>query len=205
VEEDAAADAMKRALLVVAVGLGVWVGLAATRGIAAAPSCTPNEPHQSRLIVSRLHIWNKPILLGYAARSKGPIWDPDFNARPGQGRSSVIQAHDVTPVPGYGKHGPFYRLPSMRRGDLATITRCGVSYTYRFVRSFTAWQCHSKAQSLDPGRYDGSVWCFPNDTPVTGKHWLDEQLYFRCCWPRHTDYRFYYVRLALISSRPVSG
>jgi len=127
---------MKKALLVVAVGLGVWVGLAAPRGIAAAPSCTPNQPHQARLTVKRLHIWNRPIGTGYAARSKGPIWDPDFTARTGQGRSSVIQAHDVTPVPGYGKHGPFYRLPSMRRGDLATITRCGVRYTYKFVRSF---------------------------------------------------------------------
>ena len=130
------AEAMKKALLVVAVGLGVWVGLAAPRGIAAAPSCTPNQPHQARLTVKRLHIWNRPIGTGYAARSKGPIWDPDFTARTGQGRSSVIQAHDVTPVPGYGKHGPFYRLPSMRRGDLATITRCGVRYTYKFVRSF---------------------------------------------------------------------
>jgi hypothetical protein len=182
----------------------VWVGLAAPRGSAAAPSCTPNEPHQARLTVSRLHIWTKPIGVGYAARSKGPIWDPDFTARPGQGGSSVIQAHDVTPVPGYGKHGPFYRLPAMRRGDLATITRCGARYTYRFVRSFTAWQCQTKAESLNPGRYTGSVSCFPNDKPVRDKHWRGEELYFRCCWPRHTDYRFYYVRLALISVRPVS-
>jgi hypothetical protein len=197
---------MKRALLVlvVAVGLAAWLGLAAPRGTAAAPSCTPNQPHQARLTVKRLHIWNKQIGMGYAARSKGPIWDPDFWARPGQGRPVVIQAHDVTPVPGYGGHGPFYRLPSMRRGDLATITRCGVSYTYRFARSFTAWQCPTKAESLNPGRYNGSVSCFPNDTPVTGKQWPSEELFFRCCWPRHTDYRFYYVRLALIDVRPAS-
>jgi hypothetical protein len=195
---------VKRALLVlvVAVGPAVWVGLAAPRGIAAAPSCTPNEPHQALLTVKRLNMWKQPIGVGYAARSKGPIWDPDFSARPGEGRSSVIQAHDVTPVPGYGKHGPFYRLPLMRLGDLATITRCGVRYTYSFVRSFTAWQCPTKAESLNPGRYNGSAFCFFNDRPV--KQWRGEELYFRCCWPRHTDYRFYYVRLALISVRPVS-
>lgn len=193
---------MKVVLLTVAVGIAslVLASLATPSGIAAAQSCTAGKPHPAVMTAARLHMWAQPI--GYSGRdlAKGPIWDPEFPARPGQGETVVIKAHDVTPVPGYGKHGPFYRLPFMKKGDLLSITRCGVVYTYRFVRHFQAWQCDSKRVSMDPRRYTGELACFLNDAPI--KQSRGGALYLRCCWPRYTDYKFFYVRLALIKTKP---
>jgi hypothetical protein len=195
---------MKRLALAVPVALALMLAatLTAHGGIAAAPSCTAGKPHPAVMSAKRLHMWNQPIGYGGGDLKNGPIWDEDYPTRPGQGETMVIRGHDVTPVPGYGKHGPFYRLPLMKSGDLVTITRCGVAYTYRFVRSFTHWQCATKKVSMDPRRYTGELECFLNDAPI--KQWRGEELYLRCCWPRHTDYKFFYVRLVLVKTQPSS-
>jgi hypothetical protein len=196
---------MKKILLtiVVAVGLALTTATLSAHGsIAAAPACTAGQQHPAVMTISRLHMWAQPIGHGGSYLARGPIWDQDFNARPGQGRSIVVRGHDVTPVPGYHGHGPFHDLPSMRRGDLATISRCGIAYTYRYVRNFTHWQCSTKKVSMDPRRYTGELACFDNNAPI--KQGRFETLYLRCCWPRTTDYKFFYVRLALVTTRPVS-
>jgi hypothetical protein len=199
---------MKKVLLTIVVAAGLVLATAtlpAHGSITAAPACAAGQLHPALMTVKRLHMRAQPIGYGGHDLARGPIWDPDFNARPGQGRSMVIRGHDVTHVPGYGKHGPFYRLPSMHRGDLATIRRCGVLYTYKYVRNFTHWQCSTKSASIDPRRYlkgPGELLCFTNNTPIK-QHGV-ETLYFRCCWPRYTMNKFFYVRLALVSAKPVS-
>src|SRR5438093_1569755 len=127
---------MKKVLCTTVVAAGLVLAtatLSAHGSVAAAPACTAGQTHQALLTVKRLHMWAQPIGHGGRYLARGPIWDQDFNARPGQGRSIVVRGHDVTPVPGYDGHGPFHDLPSMRHGDLATIRRCGFAYTYRFV------------------------------------------------------------------------
>ena len=42
------------------------------------------------------------------------------------GLTTVIDAHDVTPVPGYGAHGPFYRLYLIKPGYIVKIRWNGV-------------------------------------------------------------------------------
>lgn len=194
---------MKKAIVVFTVGLALLLAVAARTahgGNVATPNCAPGRLHPAVMTAARLHMWNQPIGYSGGYLSKGPIWDPDFNARPGQGQPVVIRGHDVTPVPGYDGHGPFYRLHLMRRGDLVTIRRCGLDYTYRFVRKFAEWQCDSKNVSKDPRRYTGQLECFDNNAPIKQRRW--EELYLRCCWPRYTDYKFFYVRLALIKTQP---
>jgi hypothetical protein len=203
---------MRKALIALAVVALALTALAATaqtsRGsTAATPACTAGKPHPAVMTVPRLQMWKQ--LIGArdneSSLAKGPVWDWNFSGRPGQGKTMVIDGHDVTPVPGYGEHGPFHGLPSMRRGDLATITRCGVQYTYKYIRNFTHWQCATKKASLDPRRFwhgRGALVCFTNNSPI--KQYGVETLYFRCCWPRHTMNQFFYVRLALVSVKPIS-
>src|SRR6476659_220195 len=112
---------MKRALLTVAVGL-VWVVLATPSGV-AGQSC-PKRPGSTRpalLTIKALHMVNQPIRTRVCDLAYGPIWDGGFTARPGQGLTMVIDAHDVTPIPGY----------------VAKIRWQGVWRTYRFVGSPT--------------------------------------------------------------------
>ena len=110
---------MKRALLTVAVGL-VWVVLATPSG-AAGRGCPkwPASSHPALLTIKALHMVNQPIRTRVCDLAYGPIWDGGFTARPGQGLTMVIDAHDVTPVPGYGRHGPFYRLNLIKPGYVA--------------------------------------------------------------------------------------
>jgi hypothetical protein len=174
-----------------------------TPSIAAAQSCTDRSRNAALLTIKTLRMWSQPIRWRSCDLARGPIWDPEYPERPGQGKSMVIDAHDVTPVPGYGAHGPFYRLHLIKPGDLATIRWQGVTRTYRFVtKPFAEWQCRSKSASIDPRRYTHKLICFPNNRPI--KDWSVEGFYIRCCWPRHTDYKFLYERAVLIKTQPSS-
>lgn len=192
---------MKPALLAVAALVGATVLYAPTTN-AAARGCAYG-PRPARMTVRVLHMYDQPVGRRDCALAKGPIWDPAHPARPGDGETMLIDAHDVTPVPGYGAHGPFYRLYLVRPGDLATITWKGVRYTYRFVtKPFAKRQCLSKRVNNLPARLAGKLMCIGNDKPV--KSWRVESLYLRCCWPRYTRQKFLYERAVLIKTRPVS-
>jgi hypothetical protein len=73
----------------------------------------------------------------------------------------VIDAHDVTPVPGYGAHGPFYRLYTIRPGDLAKIKWKGVWRTYRFVTHPFAkpQRSRTEASTTHLSRAGRARWC----------------------------------------------
>jgi hypothetical protein len=170
--------------------LGVSLALSAmapgANGIESS-KCPKKEPpstgHPALLTIPALHIFNKPIRAQCADLARGPIWDLGWAARPGDGLTMVIDAHDVTPVPGYGAHGPFYRLYTIKPGQLVKIKWHGVSRTYRFVTHPFA-----KPQLLANGRV--------NDKPI--KDWRGEVVYFRCCWPRYTRNDYLYERAVLV-------
>ena len=148
-------------------------------------------------------MYNQRIGRTDCAMALGPIWDPAHPQRPGDGEPMLLAGHDVTPVPGYNGHGPFYRLYLLKPGDLATITYYGVRYTYRFVtKPFAARQCLNKRVNDLPARLAGKLMCVANDKPI--RHWGVESLYIRCCWPRHTRRQFLYERAVLIRKTPVS-
>jgi hypothetical protein len=199
---------MKKAPLALAVvallaGFAALATLTAPSGLAAAQSCTAGPQHPTLLTVKALRMWAQPI--GYRVRdlAKGPVWDPGYPERPGQGQTMLIFGHDVTPVPGYGAHGPFYRLHLIKPGDLATTRTCGVTRVYRFVTyPFAERQCQNKRVDKDPRRYTGQLACFPYNAPV--KQWRGEVLYMRTCWPRHTMNDFLYERAVLIKTQPAS-
>jgi len=151
--------------------------------------CPAHERDVSRqglLTIRALHTFNKPIRVRCRDLARGPIWDLAWPGRPGDGLTMVIDAHDVTPVPGYGAHGPFYRLYTIKPGDLARITWHGVVRTYRFVTYPFA-----KPQRLKNGHV--------NNTPI--KSWRGEVVYFRCCWPRYTRNDYLYERAVLVSTK----
>jgi hypothetical protein len=179
-------------LLTVALGLASLALAATALGANGlnGKECPKKEPvearHPALLTVKALHMFNQPIRTRCGDLARGPIWDLGWPGRPGYGLTMVIDAHDVTPVPGYGAHGPFYRLYTIKPGDLATIEWNGVSRTYRFVTHPFA-----KPQLLD----NGSV----NNKPI--KNWRGEVVYFRCCWPRYTRYDYLYQRAVLVSER----
>lgn len=77
----------------------------------------------------------------------------------------VIAGHDVTPVPGYGSHGPFYGLTDLKKGYLLEIRWHGSLYIYRFVR--------------DP------VYHPENDYEVVTDRGV-ESVWIYSCWPRYT-------------------
>jgi len=151
--------------------------------------CPKQEPprtgHPALLTIKALGIYNKPIRKQCPDLARGPIWDLGYAARPGNGLTMVIDAHDVTPVPGYGAHGPFYRLYTIKPGDMVKITWQGVTRTYRFVTHPFA-----EPQLLENGHV--------NNRPI--KNWRGEVVYFRCCWPRYTRNEYLYERAVLVSS-----
>jgi hypothetical protein len=175
--------------------LAFGLGLASLALAATAPGsngvesndCPKQEPrrtgHPALLTIRALHIFNKPIRTQCPDLARGPIWDLAWPGRPGDGLTMVIDAHDVTPVPGYGAHGPFYRLYTIKPGYLAKIKWAGVWRTYRFVTYPFA-----RPQLLA----NGSV----NDRPIKGGH--GEEVYFRCCWPRYTRDDYLYERAVLV-------
>ena len=180
---------MKAALLTAVLGLASLA--LATTALSAngieAPPCPKKEPvearHPALLTIRALHMANQPVRTRCGDLARGPIWDLGFAARPGDGLTMVIDAHDVTPVPGYGAHGPFYRLYTIKPGDLAKIRWKGVWRTYRFVtRPF------AKPQRLRNGA------AILN--PI--KAWQGEVVYFRCCWPRYTRNDYLYARAVLV-------
>ena len=190
----------KQVLLAVAALVGATVLYAPTTN-AAAQRCSFG-PHPARMTVPALRMYNQPIGSNRGL-AKGPVWDFSHPARPGDGESMVIDAHDVTPVPGYGAHGPFYRLYSLKPGDLATIRWRGVRYTYRFVtKPWAERQCLNKYVNDLPARLAGELLCISNDKPI--KNWRVESLYIRCCWPRYTREKFLYERAVLIRTTPIS-
>ena len=155
----------------------------AAPGGSATQSCPalPVTRHTARLTIKSLHIIYKPIRTRVCDLARGPIWDAGFATRPGMGLTMVIDAHDVTPVPGYGAHGPFYHLNQIKPGYLAKIKWNGVWRTYRFVR---------RPQPF-PQRPPSAV-----DKPI--KNFGTEVVYFRCCWPRYTRNDYLTVRAVLV-------
>ena len=155
----------------------------ATPGGSAVQGCRsfPVSRHTARLTIKSLHIFDKPIRTRSCDLARGPIWDVAYRTRPGMGLTMVIDAHDVTPVPGYGAHGPFYNLYRIKPGYLAKIKWNGVWRTYRFVRRPEA---------------------FPQselDKPI--KNFRAEVVYFRSCWPRYTRNDYLTVRAVLVKPR----
>jgi len=172
---------MKAVLLTVVVGLASMV--VATPGGVASPSCPPSTVSRqtARLTIPFLHIVDKPIRSRACDLAYGPIWDVGYATRPGMGLTMVIDAHDVTPVPGFGAHGPFYRLYLIKPGYVAKIKWGGVWRTYRFVMKPTPY----------PQRPKSVV-----DKPI--KNFEVEVVYFRCCWPRYTRNDYLTVRAVLV-------
>jgi hypothetical protein len=151
------------------------------------PAKEPREVHHPALLtIKRLHMLNQPVRMRCSDLARGPIWDLGYAGMPGDGMTMVIDAHDVTPVPGYGAHGPFYLLYTVKPGDIAKITWRGVVWKYRFVsRPF------AKPQLLPNGNV--------NNRPI--KTWRGEVVYFRCCWPRYTRHDYLYARAVLVSPK----
>jgi hypothetical protein len=192
----------KAALLAIAV-VGLVSLMPVSSSVAAREGCAAVPQHAARLTIKALKIVDRPIR-GYGmtgcALAYGPVWDPFHPARPGDGESMVIDAHDVTPVPGYdthGKHGPFYHLNRIKPGYMAKIKWNGVWRRYRFVTyPYARRQCLSKRVNNKPERLDGELMCVANDKPI--KHYKTEVVYFRCCWPRYTRRQFLYERAVLV-------
>ncbi|HEY2175550.1 MAG TPA: hypothetical protein VGH85_17215 [Mycobacteriales bacterium] len=175
---------MKAVLLTVAVGLASMV-MATPSGIAShGCRARPVSQHTARLTIKFLHIVDKPIHTRACDLAYGPIWDVGYATRAGMGLTMVIDAHDVTPVPGYGAHGPFYRLYLIKPGYLAKIKWNGVWRTYRFVSSPRPYPQRPKSEV---------------DKPI--KNFGVEVVYFRCCWPRYTRNAYLTVRAVLVKPK----
>ena len=158
----------------------------ATPGGSAGQSCParPAAPHTARLTIKFLHIFDKPIGPRACDLVRGPIWDVAYATRPGMGLTMVIDAHDVTPVPGYGAHGPFYRLYLIKPGYLAKIKWNGVWRTYRFVTRPRPYPQQPQSEVNKPIKNFGV-----------------EVVYFRCCWPRYTRNDYLTVRAVLVQPK----
>ncbi|HEY2355664.1 MAG TPA: hypothetical protein VGH79_12280 [Gaiellaceae bacterium] len=175
---------MKTLLLLVAVGLAS-TAFATPNGVAGGGCAKRATPHAARLTIKFLHIVDKQIRTRSCDLAYGPIWDVAYKTRPGMGLTMVIDAHDVTPVPGYGAHGPFYRLYQVKRGYRARIEWGGVWRTYRFVG-------HPRPYPQRPAsKVDKPIKSFPVET-----------VYFRCCWPRYTRNDYMTVRAVLVAPKP---
>ena len=193
---------MKTALVIAAAVAASLVPVTST-GAASRGCGMPQQP--ARLTIKALKIFDRPIRnygLTGCGLAYGPVWDPFRPARPGDGETMVIDAHDVTPVWGYdtnGRHGPFYHLNTIKPGYMAKIKWHGVWRSYRFVTyPFAARQCASKGVNDNPARLNGELLCFGNDKPI--KDFKTEVVYFRCCWPRYTRRQFLYERAVLVKS-----
>jgi hypothetical protein len=192
---------VKTALLTVAVVLASL--LPATPSGAAGTPCSVVPRHAARLTIKALKIIGKPVRNNPCGTAYGPVWDSAHPARPGDGETMVIDAHDVTPVPGYdthGAHGPFYHLNRIKPGYVVKIAWHGVVRRYRFVgHPFARRQCLSKRANNKPARLEGKLLCVANDKPI--KSFGTEAIYFRCCWPRYTRRQFLYVRAMLVTPK----
>ena len=193
---------VKAGLVTVAVVLLSLMPVASS-GAASKGGCAAVPPHVARLTIKALKIFDRPIRTNPCGTAYGPIWDPYHPARPGDGVTMVIDAHDVTPVWGYdtnGAHGPFYHLYRIKPGEIAKIKWHGVWRTYRFdVRPFARRQCLSKRANDNPARLSGELMCVANDKPI--KNFSAEVVYFRCCWPRYTRKKFLYERAVLVQPK----
>lgn len=192
---------LKATLVTVAVVVASLLPVGSTR--AAGTPCSAIPRHAARLTIKALKIVDRPIRSNPCGTAYGPIWDPFHPARPGDGASMVIDAHDVTPVPGYdthGKHGPFYHLYTIKPGYMAKISWNGVVRSYRFVTyPYARRQCLSKHVNDKPARLDGEIMCIENDKPI--RNYGHEVVYFRCCWPRYTRRQFLYERAVLVTPK----
>jgi len=106
---------------------------------------------------------------------RGPVYWP-MVGRPGQGTTVAIAGHDVTPVPGFGGHGPFHDINRLVRGDRIFVTSHGRRHAYRVT-----------------GR---------RVIPSTNLHIADltrhERLLLTTCWPRGSSaYRLVVYALPL--------
>ena len=172
---------MRAALLIVASGLASIV--MATPSVGAGSGCParPASKNTARLTIKFLHIVDQPIGTRDCDLARGPIWDLAYKTRPGMGLTMVIDAHDVTPVPGYGAHGPFYRLYQIKPGYLAKIKWNGVWRTYRFVATPRPYPQRPASEVNKHIKSFGA-----------------EVIYFRCCWPRYTRNAYLTVRAVLV-------
>jgi hypothetical protein len=193
---------LKTTLLTVVVAVASLVPVAST-GAAASGACSAIPRNAARLTIKALKIIDRPIRANPCGTAYGPIWDPFHPARPGGGESMVIDAHDVTPVPGYdthGAHGPFYHLYRIKPGYMAKIRWNGVVRRYRFVTyPYARRQCLSKRVNDLPARLSGELMCIENDQPI--RNYGHEVVYFRCCWPRYTRREFLYERAVLVEPK----
>lgn len=138
-----------------------------------------SSPPAAMLTIPKLGIFNKPIGNGASMLEYGPIWHPEVHARPGDGKPMVIAGHDVTPVPGYGAHGPFYHLVNLHKGDLVKIRWHGRLRVYRVVAEPT--------------------WHQENDYQVVVDKGV-EAVWFYSCWPRYTHNGRLWVEADLVRS-----
>lgn len=175
---------MKGAILTLAAGLTA-LALAAPNGVAGSSSRDARAGrHHALLTIPALGIYGKAVRPENERNmALGPVWNPSFPARPGKGQAMLVEAHDVTPVPGYGAHGPFYNLDLIKRGDLAKVRWNRVWRTYRFVRRPVP-----HPQSAGNGYI----------TTYSRKHPGQEVIFFRCCWPRGTSNDWMTARAVLV-------
>ncbi|MGH7484102.1 MAG: sortase [bacterium] len=137
-----------------------------------------NSQSSAQLTIARLGINDRPIGIGNTMLGGGPVWWSGITGRPGQGGPMAIAGHDVTPVPGFGAHGPFYHLDRMKKNDIIQVTWRGKLYRYRV----TATQV------------------LPESDHVMIRDLGFESLTLSTCWPRNTHTKRYLVRSVLISS-----
>jgi sortase (surface protein transpeptidase) len=124
------------------------------------------------LTIPALGIYHKPILTGDNL-DQGPIWDR--STRPGQGKAMIIAGHDVTPVPGYGAHGPFYDVVDMKKGYLLEIEWYGKLFIYRGRANAEYHPAYDRNVVIEQGE---SVWiysCWPRYTAL-GRQWWEGRL-----------------------------
>jgi hypothetical protein len=190
---------VKAALAIVVVVLGSLLPVTSS-GAGGRTRCSAVPRHAARLTIKALKILDRPIRTNPCGTAYGTVWDFGHPARPGDGEAMLIDAHDVTPVPGYdthGAHGPFYHLSRIKPGYRMKIRWHGVVWRYRFVgHPFARRQCLSKRVNDLPAHLSGELLCVANDKPI--KNVGGETVYFRCCWPRYHIRQFLYVRAVLV-------
>jgi LPXTG-site transpeptidase (sortase) family protein len=130
---------MRSSLAIAAVamaGLAISVSLAITDASATA---WPQASVMGRLTIPTLHVsvavGNCPRACTFAASQKvldrETMWWPDTPARPDSGGVYAIAGHDVTPVPGFGAHGPFHYLYRLKVGAPVYLRWGGRTARYR--------------------------------------------------------------------------
>ena len=130
------------------------------------------------LTIKALGFDNKPVGEGTAMLKDGPIWGTPM--RPSATNTVVLAGHDVTPVPGYGSHGPFYNLVTLKKGYLVQIRWKGKLFIYRVVGK-ARYYPESDDSVVTTGDV-GAVWMYS-------------------CWPRYTHNGRLWVEAVLVSIR----